>query len=282
MTSKIHRALFTGLTLLLSSALIGCGTKGVSSSVEGPLDVTVVDAASGVPVEGVRVSVVRPNGLEVCSSTTTETGAVHWDRCPVEGVEVRVSDSAARYVSVRAPLARAGSLRVELTFGVMLSLAVVDEEGEPIPARLHLWPRNAVAGEEFPTSRDGTAHIGPVAAGPTKVFVVAEGHTTRVLDLNISSDGADIGEVRLERGGAVLTGRSAPELEIQPTEVYLRFAGAGLATPIGAGGRFEFRGLPAAMTGTIVFRRDGRELFSRDVVVSGPKVDIGTVRPQSS
>jgi hypothetical protein len=159
-------------------------------------------------------------------------------------------------------------------------MEVVGENGEAVPARVSIWTRDPNEALEFTAKAGEQALLEPLLPGTAKVFIMCDGYVTRVIDLTIPRHGADLGKIEVSRGGSVMTGTVAADLKVRPTEAYFRFAGAGIATRVQANGRFAFRGLPETQ-GAVVFRHEGRELFSRDVRVNRARVDLGLVRPRS-
>ncbi|MBN1442162.1 MAG: hypothetical protein JXA90_05600 [Planctomycetes bacterium] len=262
--------------LLLIAA--GCGSRGASAAALRRLEVRVLDARTGRPVSGILVSVRFPAGGSLAPASTGADGRASWQDGSTGPAEVVAGDPQGRYVPAVLPFPSSGSAEVRLTPGVRIEFAVRGVDGAPLSGRGVVWGADAARGMTFPFCESGDLEIGPIAAGPIKLFVSAEGHETRVLDLNVPRKGGTLGEIRLERGGSRLSGRVLPDHGVRPAEAFFRFAGAGLATPVAPDGRFEFRGLPRT-DGTLVLRRGGRELFSRPVHVDRSTVDLETVQP---
>lgn len=290
--------------LALLPVLSGCGAKGVSAAAKATarsIEVRVVEAGTRVPVEGVTVALFLDGGKrDVAASTTGEEGTAFWDYAS-RVTRVQVRDPRHRYISIEAglpgPSANEGStenvrtVTVELERGATVTLSVRGAtDGTLLSSRVKVWSsdpsRRARRHErrrgdplvlETPAGKRTT--LGPLAPGPAKILVASPGYTTRILDVTVpsSTDDWDLGDVRLFPGGAHLVGVADSSLEIQPDEAYLRFAGVGVAVALDRG-RFEFNGLPRT-DGTLVLRREGRELFSKSVVVDGPRLDLGIVRP---
>jgi hypothetical protein len=176
-------------------------------------------------------------------------------------------------------MVRPGRVRVPLCRGVPVTLDVSSaserHEQEPIAAELRVHP---LGGPQLtiPISGSGPSPVGPLPPGPAKLLVSAPGHATEVVDLIIPERGGDLGEVRLRPGGSRLRGRLGDLLRERATEVYFRFAGAGIRASLEGDGRFELRGVPPTR-GSLIVRRHGRELLSRPVSIDGPLVDLGLV-----
>ncbi|MCZ6794411.1 MAG: hypothetical protein O7J95_12440 [Planctomycetota bacterium] len=267
------------LAALPAALAAGC-SRGASAAAFGRLEVTVVDEEMQ-PIAGVYVSL---DGRGACSGVSSPSQETGWDGRVVWELEepcsgkLRLVDPASRYVSRVVPFERLSSASVEMRRGAELRLEI-KASGNVQPASLRVWSADRSEGRAMRSSTTGETVVGPLAPGPVKIFISAAGYTTRVLDVTLPRKGLDLGDVELLPGGSVLTGRVDPDLEVRPSEAYLRFAGAGQGVAVGPDGRFEFRGLPE-MAATLVLRRGRRELFSKELVIDRGRIDLGTVRPE--
>ena len=272
-------------------SLAGCGPKGASAAAEHfdrSLEVAVVEAGSGSPVAGVEVTPLLRE-MTLPRRATGSGGTATWG--PGEGYRMDaaraqtvfvVEDPLARYEPIEAPVAEAEGLPERLVLqvrrGVTVRLRVEDAGGDPLAARVAVWSSGRSAPWTAAASPAGDVEIGPVSPGPAKLFISAAGHVTRVVDAPVPARGGDVGTVRLESGGAELTGWLPASLRARPTSAFFRFGGAGLPVAIREDGRFALEGLPET-EGRLVFLRHDRELFSLRVEVRGERVDLGEVRP---
>ena len=87
-----------------------------------------------------------------------------------------------------------------------------------------------------------------------------------------------LGDIVLRRGGSVVLGRVETGARVRATDIAYRTSGVSLETSVDTSGYFELVGLPRGR-GTLVVRRHDRELFTREIVVDSPRVDLGVIRP---
>ncbi|HVS15472.1 MAG TPA: carboxypeptidase-like regulatory domain-containing protein, partial [Thermoanaerobaculia bacterium] len=186
---------------------------------QGELELLVVDAENGGPVEGARATLVEPAGGRTSRSygewTSDAFGRISIDHRPgvytltvghaellrteIEGVEIR-------------PWERAGPLEVALERGTTLRLRVVGPDGEPLPARA------AQARANHPSERthahgasdaEGRIELHPLPPGRIAVAVTAPGLAPSRLEVTVPQN--NIVPVRLGRGGNVRV--LVPELQ---------------------------------------------------------------------
>jgi hypothetical protein len=275
------------LGVLLQSS---CGSRPAGAGGYFSLELVALDAEDGAPVSGLRARAFLPDGDELPERQSDDRGLVRWDRV-VEGVVVRLEDPKQRFVAVERRV-REGedSIRFKLVAGFTKTLRVVTDSGLrdgasdgssrvalPTPAVVDVWPLDGIR-ERVITDAEGRATIGPLARGEVKLAVSAPGYETTIFDISVRSRRSDIGELRLERGGAELRGRVDTAGRARATHVSYRLQGVLLETEVGRGGHFVLSGLPRGV-GTVVVRQHHRELFTRDVKIDGNLVDLGDLRP---
>jgi hypothetical protein len=284
---SIRTIVLTSTSLALVVLAAACGLKRVSGEQRvSTFRVTVLDVATQTPISGARVRVEREGGgfLPLASSDTD--GEVIWSTSPGEKGKVTVTDPRGEYLEGSVEIVRQPECVVALQRGARVRLRIT-AEGPLENCVLDVWTADRAAGVRWravPLSGSDAgdsaaiADLAPLAAGPAKIFVSAPGFVTRVLDVNIPTGGGDLGEVHLACGGAVLRGRFPSSLRVRPTEVFLRFSGAGLRVPV-EDRSFRFEGLPPNLFATLIVKSGDRELFSREIVVDELDSDLGEVRP---
>ncbi len=253
------------------------------------LEVCATAAQGGAVVRGIRARAFLPGGTELAERQSGEDGTMRWDRV-VEGVVVRLEDPQRRFVALeRRILEGEGSILCELTSGFTKTLRVVTFAGKasaaeaieaaavPVVAQVEVWPMEG-ARERVTTDAEGRATIGPLARGELKLVVSAPGFETAVYDFSVRSRPEEIGDLRIERGGAELRGRIDTGRETRATHVAYRLQGVLLEATVTRDGHFALSGLPRG-SGTLVVCRHDRELFTRDVVIRGSVIDLGVLRP---
>ncbi|HLU46825.1 MAG TPA: hypothetical protein VK116_02035 [Planctomycetota bacterium] len=252
-----------------------------------PLTVAITDELSSAPVSGLDIEIFDATGLSVATLQSDAEGRAVWTPdAPVSSpLRVRVTDPKAIYVDA-VELAEDDECSISVRTGVTVELLVAARSGSVDECALEVWTAGSKRGRRWQGERivvgDAILHraeIAPVAPGPAKIFVIAKGFETRVVDVTIPESGGNLGRVEIEPGGAVLRGQVDPSIALAPTHAFLRFDGAGLTVPV-ENGAFTFEGLPRTR-GVLVLLAGERELFSREVLVDRPVVELGAVRPRS-
>jgi hypothetical protein len=279
LSSSPARARGHVVSLLFSAFVLwaaGCDSKAVRAFSGRPLAVLVVEARTALPIEGALVRVLSEEGVELFAGLSGPKGRLEAFVETSGRLRVIVTDPQSRYASRRVETAALeGLLKVELSRGFLARLAVRGAGGEPLEARISAWSHGG-ATADIETAANGEALLGPLPAGPVKMLVAAPGHELVLRTVYLPPRGEDLGEVRLQPGGATLRGRAAPHLESRPTEAVYRFDGVFTGVPVGAAGRFVFEGLPRGQ-GMLVLRRGERELSVQPVVIDQSLVDLGRV-----
>ncbi len=254
------------------------------------MEVVVVDAATGEPVDGVHVRAIFPAGNELTPRVTPADGRATWAR-GASTVRLRIEDPRRRYYAREATFGELlssgeptdkGEVRIELRAGQLVELLVQSPGPEaPVPchARVEAVPLNG-ARVSAATDDAGKAVIGPFAPGTLQLVVVAPGRVAQYVALQVDESRVVRREILLQPGGTHISGRVARDLEKRATEVVFRFEGVSLTTPLEPDGSFEFDGLPSG-EGELIVQRRGRVLFARTVPIGDSDTDVGVLRPQS-
>ena len=259
--------------------VFGCESRYSGYIESAPLEVWAVRSDEERPVAGVEVRAILASGKELVSRYTGPDGQAHWEH--VEGdLVVRVEDPEGRYFSQeRAVKDLKKPLLFKLSEGVSASLDIRSAGAggtKPLEAQIEVWPMDGAI-VQGSTRPDGSADLEPLPPGEVKLLISAEGHVRTVLDFTLGEAENELGQVALQPGGTTLTGRL--RAEEPPTELSFRFRGVSIKIAAPVRGSFEFTGLPSGK-GTLVGRRDGRELFRLPVDVSGAVKDLGEIDPE--
>lgn len=166
---------------------------------------------NGRPVEGANVTLGFQDGGQQQRGTTDADGEVVIAKVPpgLQRLEVTKTGTGSHHRMVHIQSKDETDLgTIELVAGTSISGHVLDQDGQPVGARVAVFPlsrepspRTVDCYMAMPCGAGGAFEIKNVERGPSRVVVQAKGFALRVIDVN-TNDVQPL-EVRMERGTLV-------------------------------------------------------------------------------